>query len=168
MDKPEKIKTYDETHQVGILSGKPPTVAQGPRRRAPAFYAGETFGRHIINYPDTERYPNGALPSTRNKIMRRIIRGALKRRFSKVEQGLKLPRAMQAQARELAAEQIKGAEKRAARGRWARRLFTRELAIHQARPGEATRKQRRAYAKLLKKHGQKDAIAQLVDKMARP
>lgn len=177
----DEIKTFDEKLGVGILSGKPPTKPQGPRRRPPAYYAGETYGGRNrlspkansrpfsnsvrkgpgrpMNYPDVERYPNGALPATRNKHMRRLIRKAFKRHHSTVEKALKLPRAMMAQARLIAKENGKSS-------RWARRLFERELAIHMPLPNEPTRAQRREYAKRLKKEGKKDAISQLVDKMS--
>lgn len=159
-EKPEeKIETYDEKRKVGILSGKPPSdVKFGPRRKAPMYYAGEFYGRHVIQYPDVERHKNGALPSKRNKHMRRIIRGALKRTFSRVERGLKLPRAMQAQAREIARDEKKST-------RWARRLYDQELAIHRTLPNEPSRAQRRGYARKLKREGKQDAISQLVDKM---
>lgn len=151
----EKIETFDEKRGVGIASGKPPSdVKFGPRRKAPMYYAGETYGRHVINYPDVERNVNGSLPSKRNKFARRIIRGALKRRFSSVERGLKLPRAMQAQAREIAKENHKST-------RWAKRLYQQELAIHRTVPNTPTRSQARA----LKRAGKTDAISQLVDRM---
>ena len=173
----EKIETFDKEKGVGIASGKAPTETQGPRRKAPAFYAGEFYGTkpainpltktriripRAINYPDMERHANGAHPGKRNKLMRRVIRGALKRRFSKVERGLKLPRAMFAQAVEVMRDEGRKGS------RAARRLFAKELAIHTPQPGEPTRAQRRAYQKLLKKQGRKDAIAQLVDSMAKP
>ncbi len=140
----------------GPLSGKPPTEIQGPRRRAPMYYAGETLGQRKINYPDVERHANGAMPGIRDKAARRLIRGALKRRFSKVEKALELPRAMQAQAREIANDEGKST-------RWARRLFEQELEIHQPVYVPATRTALRA-----NKRAAKDAIAQLVDKMAQP
>lgn len=173
-DKQEKIETYDAKRRVGILSGKPPLeVKAGPRRRAPQWYAGETYGKRrmgrtwpktrgrSIQYPDVERYANGVVPATRNKHMRRLIRGALKRKFSRVESGLKLPRAMLEQARLIAKEQGKSA-------RWARRLFKKELAIHQpvyVPSQKELRALRTAKRKLKRKQ---DAISQLVDKMAGP
>lgn len=139
----------------------------GLRRRAPEYYAGETYGRHVIHYPDVERYPNGALPSKRDKFMRRLIRAALKRKFSKVESALKLPRAMKAQAHELARGEKKST-------RWARRLFDQELSIHQPVyvPDQKQlramrterRKLKRAEKRKLKRAGKQDAIAQLVDR----
>ena len=173
----EKIETFDKEKGVGIASGKAPTGFQGPFRKAPAFYAGEFYGTkkvisaltkrtvrvpREINYPDMERHANGAHPGKRDKLMRRVIRGALKRRFSKFERGLKLPRAMLGQAIEVMRDEGRKGN------RAARRLFAKELAIHRPQPSEPTRAQRRAYQKLLKKQGRKDAIAQLVDAMAKP
>ena len=123
------------------------------------YYAGEIYGRRRMHYPDVERHANGTIPGVRNKHMRRLIRKAFKRHHSKVEKGLKLPRTMLEQARLIAKENGKSA-------RWARRLFAKELAIHQPMPNDPVRTQRRAYAKRLKKEGKKDAISQLVDKMA--
>lgn len=181
---------YDEKNKVGILSGKPPTERQGPLRRAPTWYAGETFGerrigagrRHRtrqgqyvsgqsyktagrpVQYPDVVRNKNGSLPSKRNKVARRIIRGALKRKFSSVERELKLPRAMQMQAREIARENKKST-------RWAQRLYEQELSIHTpvfvpSKP--ALRAMRTARRKAARAGVVKDAISQLVDKMAKP
>lgn len=156
-DKSEKIETYDEIKQVGILSGKPCEERPvGPRRRAPVFYAGETYGRRRMHYPDVERHGNGVVPGVRDKFMRRLIRKAFKVHHSKVEKALKLPRAMFEQARQIAKEEKKSSH-------WARRLFEKELALHQAAPNKPTRAQRRA----LKRAGVKDAISQLVGAMAR-
>jgi hypothetical protein len=161
-DKPEKIETYDEQKRVGILSGKPcEDRPVGPRRRAPMYYAGETYGRHRVQYPDVERYPNGALPGIRNKLMRRLIRKALKRKFSTVETARKLPQAMLEQARLIAKENGKSA-------RFARRLYAQELAIHQTvyAPTKPELRAMRAKNRKLKREGKKDAISQLVDRMA--
>lgn len=173
----EKIETYDEVRGVGILSGRPPTEPQGPLRRAPEFYAGKTFGKkrkgkakgqeRSILHADVERHPNGAVVGTRNKAARRLVRGALKRRYSKASRDLKLPQAMQVQAREIINEQPEHADKTPrAKARLAKRLFEAELAIHTPRPNEPTRAERREYARQLKKAGKKDAISQLVDMMA--
>ena len=158
----------DETN--GPLSGLPPSpVALGPLRRAPRFYAGETYAGRQINYPDVERYPNSYAPalrgktaSVRNKHMRRLIRGALKRKFSKVEQALKLPRAMQEQAREIARVEGKS-------NRWARRLFDKELAIHQAVyvPSQKETRLIRTVKRARKRRGGVDAIEALVDRMTK-
>lgn len=158
----EKIETFDEKNQVGILSGRHPTAPQGPRRQAPKYYVGETYGRHRIQYPDVERYPNRALPGARNKVARRMIRAALKRRFSSVEQALKLPRAMKAQAREVARDEKKST-------RWARRLYDRELAIHQEVyvPSQKELRAMRTKARKDKRAGKQDVISQLVDKMSK-
>ncbi len=170
----EKIETFDEKRGVGILSGKPPTKWQGPRRRPPRYYAGETYGKRrlgrtrakmlgrLINYPDVERHANGSLPAIRDKPARRLIRGALKRHYSKVEKSLKLPRAMLAQARLIAREEKKSAK-------WAKRLYARELTIHEtvfAPSGKELRKIRTAKRKL-KREGKKDAITQLVERMTK-
>lgn len=164
-DRETDIKTYDEVKRIGILSGKPPTeVKAGPRRRPPRYYAGEVYAGHRINYPDVERYDNGAVPGIRDKAARRIIRGALKRRYSKVERDRRLGQGMLAQARELAHDENPRA-KSCAKGRWAKRLFERELAIHQERTASLGRSQRRAIDRKLKKAGKKDAISQLVDAM---
>lgn len=134
----EKIDTFDDKRGVGIASGKPPTAPQGPRRHAPRYYAGETYGKRrigrgpktrgrSIQHRDVERYENGSVVGIRDKAARRLIRGALKRKFSSVERGLRLPRAMHAQASEMTTkqEQWKGKGSRAAK-----RLLAAELALH--------------------------------------
>lgn len=155
-------ENFDPKTGTGIASGKPPTAPQGPRRKAPMFYAGETWGRHHVQYPDVERYPNGALPSKRNKFARRLIRGALKRQFSSVEKALRLPRAMKAQALEVARDSGKST-------RWARRLFDNELAIHQPVyvPSQKELRAIRTEKRRLKRQGKVDAITALVEKMAK-
>jgi hypothetical protein len=160
MSESEKpIETYDEKNRVGILSGKPcERRPVGPRRRAPMFYAGETFGYHTINYPDVERNADGSVPGIRNKVARRIIRGALKRKFSRVEQMRKLPQAMLEQARLIAKENGKSA-------RFARRLYAKELAIHQTVYVPADLRAERRLKRAQKRAGQTDAIAKLVDRM---
>lgn len=174
MSDEKKIETFDEKRGVGILSGKPPLeVKAGPRRRAPMYYAGETYGRRrigrtgaktrgrAIQYPDVERYPNGALASKRDKAARRLIRGALKRKFSKVETALKLPRAMLAQARLIAKENGKSPK-------WGRQLYEKELAIHDPvyAPSQTELRALRTAKRKLKRQGKQDAISMLVDKMA--
>jgi hypothetical protein len=159
----EKIETFDEVRGVGILSGRPPSpVAYGPMRRAPEYYAGEKIGRQVIQHKDAERYGNGALPGKRNKAARRVIRGALKRRFSKPERAMGLPRAMQAQGLEIARENGKS-------DRWAKRLYAKELAIHQPvyAPDKKTLRKMRTEARAAKRKGKLDAIGQLVDAMAK-
>ncbi len=147
----------------------------GPRRRAPAFYAGETYGRHIIQFPDVARHANGAVASKRDKQARRLIRGALKRRFSRVESAMKLPRAMQAQAREIIrdapATRIDDTTGRTLRigksPRAAHRLFASELAIHEPVYVPADLRALRTAKRKLKRQGRLDAIGQLVDRMSR-
>ena len=159
------IETYDIVKGVGILSGKPPNDrALGPLRRAPAFYAGETYGRHIVQYQDVERYPNGALPSKRNKLARRIIRGALKKSFSSQTKHLRLAQGLRAQAYDATRE-----EKGSKRGRAARRLLAAELAIHQVvyAPSQKELRKMRTQARKDKRAGKGDAISQLVDRMAK-
>lgn len=149
----EKIETYDAKNNVGIASGKPPTAPQGPRRRAPRYYAGETYGRRArfrvgtggmqkgpgrsIQHRDVERYKNGTVVGIRNKAARRLIRYALKRKFSSVERGLKLPRGMMSQATDIVRE-ASAIETRDGKTAWkgkspraAQRLLAAELAIHQ-------------------------------------
>ena len=156
----EKIETFDQERGVGIASQQPPLeVKAGPRRRPPAFYAGETYGKYRIQYPDVERYNNGVVPGKRNKFARRVIRGALKRKFSRIESALKLPRAMQAQAREIARDNKKST-------RWARRLYAQELSIHAPVYVPADLRALRTAKRKLKRQGKQDAIAQLVDRMA--
>ncbi len=163
----EKIETYDAVKGVGILSGKPPNEVQlGPARRAPAYYAGETFGPHKLQYPDVERYGNGALPSRRDKPARRIIRAALKRRFSRVEKALKLPRAMMAQAREIISEQHPK-KSTSAKMRRAKTLLALELAIHQPVYVPADLRALRTQKRKDKRAGKVDAISALVDSMAK-
>lgn len=178
----EKIETFDAKKGVGILSGQPPSSrALGPYRKAPLYYAGETYGRRHIQYPDVVRYPNGALPSTRNKAARRVIRAALKRKFSKVETALVLPRAMKMQARELASERTEKIAdyhngnrstyfaSTSGDTRFARRLYAQELAIHEpvyAPSSKELRAMRTAKRKLKRQGKPYDAISSLVDKMA--
>lgn len=139
-----------------------PNPVSGPRRKAPAFYAGETYGRHVVQYSDVERYPNGALPSRRDKLARRIIRGALKKKFSSLTKSLRLAQGLRAQAYEATRE-----EKGSKRGRAARRLLAAELAIHKTvyvpadLRAERTEKRKRLRAGLAG-----DAISELVDRMA--
>lgn len=140
-----------------------PVLFQGPRRKAPAFYAGETYYGLNIQYPDVERWPNGALPAKRDKGARRIIRGALKKKFSSLTKSLRLAQGLRAQAYEAARDdQPSGAK----RGRWARRLLAKELMIHQTVyvPADLralrTEKRKRLRAGLAG-----DAIGELVDRM---
>ncbi len=145
-------------HKQRAAQNRPP----GPGRPAPMHYAGETFGPHVVQYPDVERYPNGALPSIRSKPMRRIVRGALKRKFSKVEQGRKLIHGMTAQAYEIARDEK-------ASGRYARRLLAKELKIHQsvyAPDGKTLRKIRTEKRARLRRGEPADAISALVNKLA--
>ena len=138
-----------------------PTPVSGPRRKAPAFYAGETYGRNRVQYPDVERWPNGALPSKRDKLARRIIRGALKKRFSSLTPALRLAQGLRAQAYEAARD-----DKRS--GRWARRLLAKELEIHQTVYVPADlRALRTAKRKRLRAGRAGDAISELVDRMAK-
>lgn len=157
-----------------------PAAISGPRRRAPMYYVGETYGRkkartiegattfadgrrvtspRSMQYPDVERNPNGSVPGIRNKFMRRLIRKAFKVHHSKIEKALKLPRAMLEQARLIAKENGHGSK-------WARRLFARELAIHQEAEQQPIRAQRRDHQRRLRRAGKKDAIAQLVERMS--
>lgn len=170
MSDEEKIETFDEKRGVGIRSGQPPTKWQGPRRRAPRYYAGERYSGHRINHPDVERYPANYVPalrgktaSIRDKAARRIVRGALKRHYSSVEKALKLPRAMLEQARLIAREEKKSP-------RWARRLFEKELAIHEPVyvPSQKELRAMRTAKRKLKRQGKVDAITALVDRMAKP
>jgi len=151
----------------GPLSGREPTEPQGPRRKAPMYYAGDGFikGRPI-NRADVERLPNGVVSGIRNKAARRLIRGALARKHTRVEQGLALARAMKAQAREVVSDEHYDRSPMA-QSRMARRLYESELAIHQEvyvpskKEIRAMRTQRRKDAR----RGKKDAIAKLVDRM---
>lgn len=145
-----------------------PAPVAGPRRRAPMFYAGERYAGRRMQYPDVQRYPDSYVPalrgkpvSARNKHMRRLIRGAFKRHHSSVEQALKLPRAMLEQARLIAKEEGKSS-------RFARRLFARELALHDTVyvPSSQELRSARTQKRKDKRAGRKDAIAQLVEKMA--
>lgn len=135
---------------------------QGPCRKAPEWYAGETFCGRRVQYPDVERYPNGALPSKRNKFMRRVLRGALKRKFSRVESARQLGQGMLLQAYEIARDEEKS-------GRFARRLLAKELKIHTtvyAPDGKTLRKIRSERRARLRRGEHPDVIAALVDKMA--
>lgn len=139
-----------------------PAPASGPRRRAPAFYAGETYGRNRVQYPDVERRPNGALPSKRDKLARRVIRGALKKRFSGVS--FRLAQGLRAQAYEATRE-----DKATKRGRAARRLLAAELAIHKT-VYVPTKPELRAMRTKIRagqmRDRAKDAISELVERMA--
>jgi hypothetical protein len=137
---------------------RPRPPEQTTPRRAPKFYAGETYGQREIQHNDVERYPNGAIPGIRDKFARRLIRGALKRRFSSVEQSVNLARAMRAQAYDVADDENKS-------GRWARRLLAKELALHTTVYVPENLRAERTKKRRLKRLGRKDAIAQLVDKM---
>jgi hypothetical protein len=109
----------------------------GPRRKAPAYYVGETVGRWRAMHPDVERLPNGAVPSKRNKAARRLIRKALLNSHRPIERGIRLVRDMRAQALEVAR-----AEKKSTR--WGLRLLAKELAIHQPAYVPETKAARRA------------------------
>lgn len=138
-----------------------PAPVQGPRRKAPEFYIGD--GRlkgRPINHPDVERKANGQVVGKRDKAARRMLRKALKKSRSTTEHALEQPRAMQAQAAEVMREEGRRG------GRAGRRLFERMLDIHQPRPNELTRAQRRSMQKALRKAGKKDAITELVDAFA--
>lgn len=126
-------------------------VAAGPRKKAPAFYVGETVGRYPTMPVDVERHPNGACPSPRNKIMRRIIRKALLDSHRGISKGLKLVRDMRMQAREVA-------RKAGRSNRWAERLLQKELAIHQPAYVPETKAERRRARNV------DDAIANVVSK----
>lgn len=165
-DEPPKVPPSPDIHTKA--DDTPVGPMHGPRRRASRYWAGETYGGHIIQYPDVERRPNGTVPSIRDKAARRLLRGAYKRKFSRVESALGLPRAMQAQAREIISDEY--AEKSpSARSRRARRLFAQELAIHQ--PGWVpSQKQTRAIRtekRRRKRAGKVDAIGALVDRMTK-
>lgn len=144
----------------------------GPGRPAPMHYAGETFGPHVVQYPDVERYPNGALPAKRNKIARRLVRAALKRTYSATTKSLRLAQGLRAQAyeagRDRARDFIVRRETPPKIGRWARRLLAKELAIHQtvyAPDSKTLRKIRTAKRARIRKGLVADPIAALVDKM---
>lgn len=154
----------------------------GPRRRAPQYYAGETLGRRRIQYPDVARYPmsyppalRGKVASKRDKQARRLIRGALKRTFSKIEREMKLPRAMQAQARELIRDAPSRRTDSSGVTAWigkspraARRLYASELAIHEPVYVPENLRAFRTEKRKLKRQGKLDAIGQLVDRMSKP
>lgn len=134
----------------------------GPARNAPMFYAGESFGGRLVQYPDVERYPNGGLPAKRDKRMRRVIRRALKARFSSITKPLRLAQGLRAQAYEVARDEKKS-------GRFARRLLEKELKIHQAAyvpDSKELRKLRTEKRARIRKGLVGDAISALVDKMA--
>lgn len=134
-------------------------LKHGPLRRAPAYYIGEHVGKYVVVRPDVERHQNGALPGTRDKHARRLIRAAFLRSKSSIERGLRNVRAMKAQAFEIAKDEKKSHQ-------WARRLFAKELAIHQAVFVPDARKARTEKRKA-KRRGEKDAIAKLVERIAK-
>lgn len=152
------------------LEGREPAVDEapevyGPRRKAPTFYAGEFYGHRMMLYPDVERYANGAVAGMRNKAARRMIRKAFGQHFSRVEKGLKLVRAMKAQAVEVINDEHYD-KSRTAQARMARRLLAQELAIHQAVYVPENLRALRTARRKLKREGKQDAISQLVERMA--
>jgi hypothetical protein len=172
----------DETK--GPLSGKTPTAWQGPKRKAPDVYIGETiggrmrggvlkggtrqiFGGRRTTFPDTERNANGSLKGVRNKISRRVIRKAFLRSHSTVEIKIANARALNAQAAEVARDNKKST-------RWARRLVVKELAIHQPvyAPDHKELRAMRTAARKAKRKGFSsgvinDAISAVVDRQAK-
>lgn len=182
-------KVYDEEKKVGVLSGKAPTEWQGPRRKAPRYYAGLTYGRfrgrgsygksarrstslvkhkRPMVYPDTEHNKNGSLAGIRNKAARRLIRGAFKRQTSSVERGIKFARALKAQAVELVRQEPKHKGKSpSALSHIARKLLEAELSIHEPVwvPSKKEIRAMRTQKRKDKRAGKLDAIGQLVDKM---
>lgn len=107
---------------------------QGPRRRAPRYYVGETVGRRPINYPDVQRYPNGALPGIRNKLARRRIRAALMRANSTIE-----ARVAKARHLRLTIPSYNSHE--------AKRLFEKTLSLHMPAPSYDSRALRTEFRK---------------------
>lgn len=142
----------------------------GPRRRAPRYYIGETYGAKRAQHHDVERNKNGSLPGIRNKAARRVIRTAFKRRNSSIERALQLPRAMKAQAREVISDEHYD-KSPTAQSKKARRLFEAELAIHKpvcvptGPELRAMRTEARKAKRAGKLTGANDAIDQLVDRM---
>jgi hypothetical protein len=153
----EELRVLEEAAEIGPV--------YGPRRKAPMFYAGETYGRRKMLYPDVERHSNGATSSTRNKAARRLIRKAFKQHHSRVEKGIKLVRAMKAQAVEVIGDEHYDRSK-TAQARMARRLLAQELAIHQPAYVPENLRALRTARRKLKRHGKQDAISQLVERMA--
>lgn len=172
----------DKNENLGPLSGLPPTAPQGPRRRAPIYYAGEHYGRRSMQYPDVERNRDGSMPGIRDKHARRIIRAAFKRQTTRVERGLRAAREMKRQARQLADDRdVKIEDKHngnrstyfastSGETHWANRLFAKELAIHQPvyAPSKKELRKMRTAARKAKRAGKLDAIGQLVDRMQKP
>ena len=150
----------NQNEDTGPLSVREPTAPQGPRRRAPHYYVGETCGtkrgkgsygrgtgtmrrtrsvaqvRHTryVNYPDVQRYPNGALPGIRNKLARRRIRGALMRANSTIEARVRRARQLR-----LSIPSYNSHE--------ARRLFEKTLSLHMPTPSYDSRALRTAFRK---------------------
>ena len=135
-----------------------------------------------MQYPDVERNKNGSLPGVRDKASRRLIRGAFKRKVSSTERAFGLPRAMQAQAREIASDthtpkiddhhngnRSTRFTSTSAETRFARRLFAKELAIHTPvyAPSKKELRRMRTEARKAKRAGKTDAIGALVDRMAK-
>lgn len=151
----------ENNENVGPLSGRPPTAIQGPRRRAPRYYAGEIYGRHHVNHLDVERNADGSVPGIRDKSARRIIRKAFGRSFSRVEKRINFAREMKAQALEVARDEKKST-------RWGLRLLAKELAIHQTVycPDKKTIRAMRTAKRKLTRKGQKDFITQALEKLA--
>lgn len=116
-----------------ILSGRPPTALQGPRKRAPRYYIGNTYRGRLTAAPDAERYKNGVLPGVRNKAARRLIRKASGRALSTIEQKI-------LKARDVRLE----IERLATNGHEARRYFEKTLALHAPVPQPIPRSEARA------------------------
>lgn len=184
MDEKKDLEVFDDKNGVGIRSQRPPTAPQGTRRKAPLYYAGETLGDRLrgplqknstnrvhkaiiggrsINYPDVQRYDNGAVPGIRDKHARRMIRKAITRVHSRVEVSIH-------KARELKNEALAQAREEKKSTRWGLRVLAQELALHQpldvpsgkeirAMRTEARKKQR-AYRKEQKRIAKIEAMSQ--------
>lgn len=119
--------------EVGPLSGKPATERQGPLRRQPMYYAGQTMGKRKrtkngkrggrpLVHADTERKADGTY-GIKNKAARRMIREKQRKHHSKVERGVKFAQAIHAEARTLSNNSHD-----------AKRIYDQELAFHQPVP----------------------------------
>ena len=114
------------------MSNEEKTEVQGPRRKAPPYYIGETYRGYRTAPPDVERYKNGAMVGKRNKAARRLIRKTFGRQVSSIEKKI-------LKARDVRLE----VERLATNSHEARRYFKKTLALHQPLPPFVSRSEAR-------------------------
>lgn len=166
-DSRETLALVDAQHVPTGVTLPEPDPVQGPRRKSPPYYIGESYGRYRTVHADVERNPNGSLPGVRNKAARRLIRKAFGKNHSLVETRIRNARALKAQAVEVISEdkQYRG-RSRHAKAKIAKKLLAMELAIHTPvyAPDKKTLRKMRTEARRAKRRGEVDAITALADK----